>query len=153
MKCFFFGCWNDAGHYLFAPGGRALHHDLSERVVWYGDRVHLDGTLAPRRDRAGRIGWVGRTGRARGGFEYASGECDEGLYLVHVLDNGFTAMSWWDRCQGDTRPGCNSTVLLEGVHTEAEMLAALRENFPHVLENLRKAGVELRPAVHGEVKP
>lgn len=66
-----------------------------------------------------------------------------GQSLLHHLDTGFTAIQWWDRCQGDTRGACNSTVLLEGKHTAEEMLAALREHFPHVLANLEKAGVKL----------
>jgi hypothetical protein len=60
-----------------------------------------------------------------------------------VLDTGYTAISWWDRNQGDTRGACNSTVLLEGTHTADEMVAALREHFPHVAANLAKAGIEL----------
>ena len=48
MKVFYFGCWNEAGHFLHAPGGHRLYRNP---VEYYGDHVHLDGTLAPRRNR------------------------------------------------------------------------------------------------------
>ena len=52
-------------------------------------------------------------------------------------------MQWWDGNQGDTRSNCNSTILVKGEHTAEEMLAALHEHFPHVAQNLEKAGVKL----------
>jgi hypothetical protein len=112
------------------------------------DRVSLDGTLAPRKLHArydGGLRWVGegKTRKERLDIEYSTGECPQGQFLLHVLDNGYTAIQWWDRCQGDQRYGCSSTVLLEGAHTAEEMLAALREHFPHVLANLDRAGIKL----------
>lgn len=153
-RCFFFGCWNEPGHYLFYPGGATVPYTAEDRISWFkkplfpgqliAERAHLDGTLAPRRSHEGKLVWCAlRPGRA---VEYYSVECPQGQYLVHHLPNGFTAMSWWDRCQGDQRGACNSTVLLEGQHHEAEMLAALHEHFPHVVENLQKAGVVLTAA-------
>jgi hypothetical protein len=76
-------------------------------------------------------------------IDYDSSEYPQGQFLVHHLDSGYTAMAWWDRCQGDTRGACNSTILLEGRHTAEEMLAALQKHFPHVLANLEKHGVKL----------
>jgi hypothetical protein len=77
-----------------------------------------------------------------GMLKVQSEEYQQGQFLRHEL-LGFTALQWFDRCQGDIRGACNSTILLEGVHTSEEMLAALAEHFPHVLENLKRAGVEL----------
>lgn len=120
------------------------------KIEFYGDRVHLDSTLAPRVHQPwygadGFICWAskGKTQEERSRITYRSEECPQGQFLLHHLDNGFTAIQWWDRCQGDTRGACNSTILLEGEHDAATMLAALAEHFPHVLENLKKAGVEL----------
>ena len=88
--------------------------------------------------------------RSRDNARWGARECDQGLFLLHVLDNGFTAIQWWDRNQGDTRGACNSTILLEGVHTSAEMvLAAGKATFPHVFENLAKAKIELREVTIG----
>jgi hypothetical protein len=144
MKCFYFGCWNQAGHFLFLPGGRSARE---ERLEMYGgaQHIHLDGSLAPRITRDGAIIWkgAGQTREIRDRLDYSSEEAPQGQYLLHVLDTGYTAIQWWDRCQGDTRGACNSTVLLEGTHTADEMIAALHEHFPHVAANLAKAGVEL----------
>lgn len=146
-RCFYFGCWNEPGHFLFAPEGRTVHGPECDRVDFYdvaadGERKHLDGNLAPRRTKDGRIIYDGqfKTRRERQ-LSYA-GECSQGNYLCHVLPNGFTAIAWWDRCQGDTRGACNSTVLLEGNHTAEEVLAAGRQHFPHVFENLARGGTK-----------
>ncbi len=143
-QCFYFGCWNAPGNYLHGPSGWRDH-----RLEYYAnaaDRVHLDGTLAPRaHQRTGALCWVGQgeTNDARRRIEYDSREYPQGQFLRHVLSTGVTAIQWWDRCQGDGRGACNSTILLEGEHTTEEMLTALGEHFPHVLENLKRHGVEL----------
>lgn len=142
--CLYFGCWNTPGHFLFTPSGKWDH-----RLEYYGnqaDRVHLDGTLAPRLlKRARTMCWAGMgdTIEKRQRITYDSEECPQGQFLRHYLSTGYTAIQWWDRCQGDGRGACNSTILLEGGHTSEEMLAALALHFPHVLANLKKAGVEL----------
>lgn len=145
MKCFYFGCWNEAGHYLHGPGGSSVpfeEREKVERFVVDGKEHHIDGALAPRKNREGGLCWNVQHEDVR----YRSGECPQGQYLVHVLPNGYTAMQWWDRTQGDKRGACNSTILLEGERTEEELLAALREHFPTVVANLEKAGVRLRRA-------
>lgn len=131
---FYFGCWGRPGHHLFEPGGSFVPHTVENSVVWFADRRHIDGNLAPRRTVDGEICWRGQKGAE---------ECPQGQYLIHFLDNGYTAMQWWDRNQGDTRSACNSTILMKGEHTEEEMLAALREHFPTVVANLEKAGIGL----------
>lgn len=148
-KVFFFGCWNEPGHYLHEPGGR-VSWKLSDAIASAGDGRHIDGTLAPRINSAGQVFFAAQ---AAGDdnfrrFIYAGKESPQGHFLRHRLPNGYTAIQWWDRCQGDKRGACNSTVLLEGDHTTEEMLAALAQHFPHVLENLQRNGVELI-----EVKP
>lgn len=150
-SCYFFGCWNRPGHHLFAPGGRSADWKFEDRVVFYSGRIHLDGTLAPRRDHDGAIVFqsMGKTDDERRRIKSRSGECPQGQFLRHLLDNGYTAIQWWDRCQGDGRGACNSTLLLEGERTTEECLAALREHFPHVVENLKRAGVELVEVMRG----
>lgn len=153
-RVFFFGVWNtpqqlaaeklpggrhvEVGHYLYAPGG---HRVWDNKIETYGDCMHLDGSLAPRKYRpyyGGGLCWVGSatTKEGRDKIQYNSEEYPQGQFLMHHLDNGFTAISWWDRCHGDTRGACNSTVLLEGAHDANTMLEALHKHFPHVLENL-----------------
>lgn len=151
-RVYFFGCWNEAGHDLWAPGGRWVTR--AENALFSSGG--LDGTLAPRRmDRDRRRGperlppgalcWAGqgKTSEERVDLLYDSDEYPQGQYLLHHLPNGFTALAWWDRCQGDTRGGCSSTFLLEGKHDAPAMLGALAQHFPHVLANLERHGVEL----------
>lgn len=124
-------------------GGSAKPYDVG---AYYGDRVHLDGSLAPRRMRyTGKLCWVGmgKTEDERQQIQYRGEEYPQGQFLLHHLSNGYTAIQWWDRNQGDERGACNSTILLEGVHTSEEVLVAGREHFPHVFENLKRAGIEL----------
>ncbi len=145
MICLFFGCWNEPGHYLVGPRGARVPRELWH-LERYGAGHHIDGSLAPRRRKYGdTLCWQGQAPSVEQGqrITYDSTEYPQGQFLAHHLDTGYTAISWWDRTQGDTRYACNSTVLLEGQHTAAEMLEALRTHFPHVLENLTKAGVEL----------
>lgn len=138
MNCLYFGVNHVAGHYLH--GGKS---GWDESVTLYGtERRHIDGALAPRRDRAGEIFSVG-TDPKHSEREHSSSECPQGQYLLHHLPNGYSAVQWWDRNQGDGRSACNSTILLYGVHDAATVLAAGREKFPHVFENLKKACVEL----------
>ncbi len=140
--CLFFGCWNQPGHYLVGPGGRraGIRHELS-----YALSRELDGQFAPKRASDGSI-IIGDFHDSKDWPRYIrhrnAVECPQGQFLRHEL-RGYTLIQWWDRCQGDDRGACNSTVLLEGVHSSAEMLAALAEHFPHVLANLKRAGVEL----------
>lgn len=146
MKVLFFGCWNHPGHFIFAPGGEHARHGNS--VEWYRPGVHLGGNLAPRLRKdyyGGGLCWAGQgeTSERRQRIAYESNECPQGQFLRHVLPNGFTAIQWWDRQQGDSRGACNSTVLVEGERTSEEMLSALAEHFPHVLANLKRGGVEL----------
>jgi hypothetical protein len=75
------------------------------------------------------IGWRGRLSERERSIDRGD-ECPQGQTLVHHLDNGFTAMQWWDRTQGDTRFGCNSTFLAEGEHDFETMLRLFAENFP-----------------------
>lgn len=150
MRIFFFGCWNEPGHFLRSPY-RCEHDPLIESFKL--GTIHIDGTLAPRVYRAGsRVGvgvcWTaqGDTREDRSRIQHASDEMPQGRYLHHVLDNGFSAVTWWDRCQGDTRGACNSVILLRGEHDAETVLVAGRESFPSVFENLRKAGVDLAAA-------
>lgn len=155
-KVFFFGCWNEAGHFLRGPGGPSRSGEGPEV---YGElKTHLDGTLAPRKhSRSGELcfGGQGKTQNEVREFDYYAHEVPQGQFFLHVLAKTYpywgereelgtyTAIQWWDRVQGDSRGACNSTILREGVHTSVEMLETLAMDFPHVLVNLTKAGITL----------
>jgi hypothetical protein len=137
-RCLYFGCWNEAGHYLVGPG--RTRSGLANDEAW--DLCSIDGRFAPRLTRDGAI-CFGLPYNGNSGWELNnSRECPQGQFARH-RHGRWSLIQWWDRCQGDTRGACNSTILLEGEHDSAELLAALTTHFPHVLENLRRAGVEL----------
>lgn len=142
-RVFYFGCWNKPGHHLWEPGGRRIN-DIGPDVggdATYDLFCRCDGGLAPRRRSNGDI-VVAIVPAVR----YGTAECRQGEFVLgHVQARHvpFTTISWWDRCQGDSRPGCSSTIIVEGEHDSAAMLAAGYANFPHVWENLKKHGVEL----------
>ncbi len=140
--CLFFGCWGRPGHHLVGPGGSRVvgQSDLPNSEA-YDLCNALDSGFAPRRTSSGLIvfglatfgmGWEIRTAE----------ELPQGQFLRH-RHGRWTLLQWWDRCQGDTRGACNSTVLLEGDRTTGECLAALRTSFPEVVANLDRHGVEL----------
>jgi hypothetical protein len=137
-RCYFFGCWNRPGHFLHDSAG---HIDYSNGVF---NEAFLDGGLAPKvNPRTDKIDCAREHPKDFHAIFYSWRELPQGKFLRHVLSVGYTAISWWDRCQSDTRPGCSSTFLLEGEHTADEMLAALAEQIPHVMQNLKKTNIEL----------
>ncbi len=105
--------------------------------------------FAPQRKSGGPIVF-GDNRNHRDQDRYNATECPQGQFLRHRFGK-WTLIQWWDRCQGDKRGACNSTLLLEGEHTTEGMIAALKEHFPHVLENLEKAGVELVEVHAGQI--
>lgn len=164
-RCLYFGCWNQAGHFLYLPGGRGPWHtperalcaldrvpvrhiiEPGQRSPFTSEWVHMDGTLAPQRYPrldSGISCYVAHPDRQH---LYGGTELPQGQFLRHVFDyptlDRWTLISWWDRNQGDGRGACNSTILFEGDHTSEEVLAAGRQHFPHVFENLDRAGIAL----------
>ena len=133
------GPWR--GFALMGPGGRRERHPLLE--PW-----RVDGGYAPRRllRSPSTIVWreQGVDPRQRNRIEHDSEECPQGECLLHQGVHGFTVLAWWDRTQGDSRPGCSTTLFVEGEHDASAMLSELAAHFPGVLSNLRAAGVELR---------
>jgi hypothetical protein len=145
----FFGCWNEPGHYMFTPTGQTSYNHPLECPEGH-DGGHLDGGYAPRAGYKGSVRgkavcWVAQGGadqKARNRIGFDSTEHPQGHFLRHE-HGGWTFISWWDRAQGDARSACNSTFLLKGSHTSDDMRLALLEHFPHVVRNLKRAGVEL----------
>lgn len=128
--------------------------DETEIATWihlHGERFHIDGALAPRMTPAGLIRCVaeGETQKDRNRIASRTHECEQGKFLRHELPSGFTAIQWWDRCQGDRRGGSNSTILLEGVHNTEAMLLAIDEFFPTVRDNLDRNGIDLVEVTRG----
>lgn len=159
MRVYLFGYDPGRGFDLLKPGGRSARDPAVDPFS-----MPIDGGFAPRRARvdtitAAEIARIdGICWRAEGfddherrRIERDSEECPQGEYLLHRW-HGFTLLAWWDRTQGDRRPNCSTTLLVEGEHDASAMLAELAARFPAVLDNLRRAGVDLRPVPEGTAR-
>lgn len=103
---FYFGCGNQAGHYLFNEHGHKAEHysgPQEQRAIRQA-LSHMDGVLPPlSRDKFQARSYV------------ASFSLLGGL--------GYCALSWWDGSV-DSRPGSNSTVFAPGLDWSPETLLA-----------------------------
>ena len=149
----FFGCWDQPGHYLHGRDGAApstkphalvqMHHRLDG---CYAPRKMLSGVLS------GQIVFTAQCGGFRDAAQFLetrSGELDQGHYLRHRFEGtDVSLISWWDRTQGDTRHGCNSAFVVVGDHTAEALVDAFPRVYPSRAARLERAGVRLV-----EVKP
>lgn len=117
VKVFYFGCIGDSGHYLF---------DGEDSP--YGDRVPWKqyDTVTPfvGNDFDGQRFTPGRLVRDR----WEGWPQTQSVYkLTH--EAGWTMLGCWDRSV-DTRPGSNSTFIIEGTHDFSAALEQARTAFP-----------------------
>lgn len=105
-QCYYFGVWQKggAGHYLYEPTGRTTY--LTASIVPFRLSI-LDGGLIPSN-------------------EYPA----QSKYYLNVI-NGWTIVSFHDYT-GDSRPGSNSSFIVEGVHDLDNVLKIAKEVFPTV---------------------
>jgi hypothetical protein len=113
MKVFYFGCYDDKGHYALAADGLGLRYSAEERDFVKNNpwSYKIDGGLC------------------------RSWPQTEGEALIHHKD-GWTALSFWDRSI-DSRPGSNSNFLAEGTYTFAEMVEIATKNFPSIMKRFK----------------
>lgn len=78
--------------------------------------------------------WTRKLGRALDGGFAPKVQRQGAAALAEV--NGFTVLAWHDYT-GDSRPGSNSAIVVEGSHTLAEMLELLAKNWPDVAARQR----------------
>lgn len=108
----YYGPWKEAGHYFFTETGRWLEREERNRIPW---KEHdIDGVLQP-------------GCRLEDGRPVCQGPRTEGHALLHHKA-GWTALSFWDSSV-DTRPGCNSTYVAEGVFTFEQMVELAKSRF------------------------
>jgi len=121
---YYFGCWNQAGHYLHEPGGNTVFREAVGPFTGgmpYGDQLPLDGTFAPGPNRSSGVRNI---------------EDETAVALTHI--RGWTVLAMWDRSV-DTRGACNAAFIAEGSNTMAEMWALARQHFPQVVQRLKAA--------------
>lgn len=104
---YFFGCYQNLGHYLYEPGRR--YHVQNPGLPWTDGE--LDGGLAPQ----GEKQTLGQTA------------------LRHRA--GWTALAMWDRSL-DKRFNSNAVFLARGEHSFDGMMTLAREHFPAVLARI-----------------
>lgn len=110
---YYFGCWNQAGHFLHDVSG----HRMYQRVGPF-ESGDLDTTFAPRR-----------------APNYAR-EDDTITNLVYT--NGWTVLAMWDNSI-DTRGKSNAVFLIEGGYSTEEMWQKARESYPQIYKRLKAA--------------
>lgn len=123
IKVFYFGCWGDAGHYIWTPGGRMGGPKAGPWTI-----SDLD---APSYERHTRQGLSASTGR---GFVPVDREETQGVWRLTQQD-AWTAIGGYDRTQ-DRRGGSISVFVAEGTYTEEEMRAIAAEHFPVVWDRI-----------------
>lgn len=110
---FYFGPWDQAGHYFFDVDGLRPHSSQIARCPWTENEI--DGVLQP------------GCALTRGGYWTHTGPELEGKALVHYKD-GWTALSFWDRSV-DSRPASNSTYIVEGTVAFEQMVEFAKKSF------------------------
>jgi len=120
---YYFGCWDQVGHYLHEPSGRTV------RAAGPFTDGNLDGTFPPKIHKPGG--------------SYNERIEDESIaVLAHW--RGWTVLAMWDRSI-DTRGACNAAFVANGEHTHADMWALARQHYPTIVARL-KAAPRLDPA-------
>ena len=121
-RCWYFGCWDDAGHFLWAPGGAQV------RECPAGKWADFDCAFAP------GVTDPARTHDVRQVL---------GAWRRTVV-NGCTVIACWDRSV-DERGNSNAAFIVEGEISLADALEVAKLKFPTVAARiLRQFSDELR---------
>ena len=123
----YFGPLKESGHFMFYENGQEVSpHRLADTITpWKANDI--DGTLQP-----GMILWREHWVKEseRGGRSWREGEA-----VIHHKD-GWTALSFWDSTI-DTRPGCSSTYIAEGIFTFEQMVELAKDRFAERWNKMR----------------
>lgn len=114
VECYYFGCWDRVGHFLFAADGRRIHCFAGVGILPCG--LPKDFPVRAETLDGGLLGYE---------------EQVEGRTVVTHI-RGWTILSFWDRSV-DERPGCNSNFVMRGNLSFADALDAARTTFPKVI--------------------
>lgn len=118
-RMFYFGPWDEAGHYFFDERGRSVREDREVGFPFGHERgkVAVDCRLQPGcPDPNDRLGRKTRP------------EVEGEAALHHI--QGWTALCFWDRSV-DTRGACNSNYFAEGEFTFDQMVEMAKTRFAH----------------------
>lgn len=125
VEVYYFGCWEQSGHYWRAPGGfkggREIEAQLPEPLRGNGMGGGMDSKWCP--------------GSAPGAPHKKTRAEVEGEAALHHVD-GWTILAWWDRSV-DHRGASNSNLVARGLHSWATMLEIGKAQFPSVMKRQR----------------
>lgn len=102
MRIYYFGCWENYGHYLKDHNEKELSYFDNNDLPWN----NIDGDLCPDDTR------------------------EEGVVKIHHKD-GWTAAAFWDYSI-DHRPGSNSVLFIEDLLELSKIITEFKENFPKI---------------------
>ncbi len=110
----YFGCWNEAGHFLWEPGRRSLR-DYDADKMFIPTASQLDGTklFLPSPEKVG-------TGS-----------------LTFLPAPNLTILAWWGN-PWDKRGAVNSAIITNGNLDETEMWQRFAGYFPELAEKLTR---------------
>ena len=118
---YYFGCWDEPGHYLHDPRGRVLRREQVGPFDVYGQMgLPLDERFTP------------------GPHPHGGSGLQDESFVALTYVRGWTVMAMWDRSV-DTRPGCNAAFIREGRLSEADMWALARQHYPRIVARLKAA--------------
>lgn len=114
MKTYYFGCNRESGHYFYGPGMESMGARAPEVLLPFRWAI-LDGGLQSQR-------------RGEQHNEYAP------PLLSHI--GGWTVLAMWDNSV-DRRPASCAAFVMEGTHTQAEVVDQARLDFPDIVKRLK----------------
>jgi hypothetical protein len=120
IEAYYFGCWEHSGHYWRSPNGYTDERKIEARIPEALRHGRVDSTFCP--------GYAGPYGRR---------SCPEveGEAAIHLIE-GWTVLAWWDRSV-DSRPACNSALVVRGDHSFTTMLEVAKAQMPELLKRQR----------------
>lgn len=135
MKAYYFGCWGESGHYLFAPGGRHAGRGIREEIPF----EKIDGFLQPHWEHL--HGYYikpevtpCRKFMERNGDDRFRTTDHQGESLIHFKD-GWNILAMWDSSV-DKRGACNSNFIFYDMGQEMtfeELVELATLHFPQVV--------------------
>jgi len=121
MVMYFFGCWDQPGHFLRGPGGTHVRDEVNATPWGY----RLDGQLCP--------GFVGPKA-----WQLPQVQPEGSAALHHAVANGttWTALAFWDRSVDPRMNSCGAFIVDQD-RTFEEVTALAHQHFPEVMARFR----------------
>jgi len=111
----YFGCWNEAGHFLWQPGRRGLRdYDADKMLIPTASQLDGSKLFLPSPEKVG-------TGA-----------------VTYLPAPDRTVFAWWGINPWDQRGAVNSAIITNGNLDETEMWQRFGKHFPELSEKLTR---------------